>query len=111
MSYDVYVNCSCCGQDLIAGGRNNMTSNIAGVWNKAGAPLRDWGGKRAMEVLPMLQNAITTLKNLDSWERPEYEELVRGGGTWGKFEDAIEYLELIRDACCRDPLATLSVGH
>lgn len=42
-------------------GHTNMTSNIAGVWDKAGAPLREWSGKTGLHVLPELQAAINEL--------------------------------------------------
>lgn len=112
MSYDVGVHCHTCGNDLTYG-HGNMTSNIAGLWDKAGAPLRDWDGKTGIDVLPQLQGAITALTDPDMlpYEREEYEALVRGGGSWGTFEDAAKYLIVIRDAICRDPWAKLSVSH
>lgn len=110
MSYDVGVHCHTCGHDL-TGGRGNMTSNVAQVWTKAGAPLRDWHGKTGVDVLPQLQRAIAELSDLLPYEREEYDKLVRGGGRWGTVDSAREFLTVLRDAICRDPLATLSVGH
>ena len=110
MSYDVYVHCHTCGSDLM-NGNTNMTSNVAGVWDKAGARIRDWQGKTGVQVLPDLQSAINTLSDLAPFERPEYEALVRGGGSWGTIESAVEFLTRIRDAICRDPYATLAVSR
>lgn len=109
MSYDVGVHCHTCGNDLTYG-HGNMTSNVSRVWTKAGAPLREWDGKTGLEVLPQLQLAISTLSDLLPCERAEYEALVRGGGSWGTVDSAREFLVVIRDAICRDPLAKLSVG-
>lgn len=108
MSYDVSISCHTCGEDLM-GGYGNMTSNISGVWNKAGAPLKDWHGKIGVDVLPYLATAIGTLKDLAPYERKEYEELVRGGGSWGTIEHALEFLCRIRDAICRDPYSRIGI--
>jgi hypothetical protein len=109
MSYDVYVCCHTCGSDLMS--NSNMTSNVAGVWDKAGARLRDWDGKTGVSVLPSLQSAITTLNDQLPYERQEYEALVRGGGDWGTVDSAVEFLTRIRDAICRDPYAEIKVSH
>jgi hypothetical protein len=110
MSYDVYVCCHVCGEDLM-GGYTNMTSNVAGVWDAAGAPIRDWDGKQGVDVLPRLAGAIRHLRQLLPYEREELEELVRGGGSWGTVDSALEFLERIRDAICRNPLAKISVSR
>lgn len=111
MSYDVYVSCHTCGSDLM-NGHNNMTSNVSGVWDKAGARLRDWSGKTGVQVLPQLQAAINELsRDMLPFEAAEYQKLVRGNGEWGTFSSALEYLTRIRDAICRDPYATLEVSH
>ncbi len=111
MSYDVYVYCHACGSDQM-NGHTNMTSNVSGVWDKAGAPLRDWDGKTGIDVLPQLQGAITELsRDMLPYEREEYETLVRGGGTWGTVESALEFLTRIRDAICRNPDAVISVSR
>ena len=109
MSYDITVACHTCGEDLMRG-HGNMTSNISGVWDKAGAPLRDWDGKIGVDVLPALQAAINELsRDMLPYERAEYDALVRGGGSWGTFENAVEFLTRIRDAICRDPWARIGV--
>lgn len=110
MSYDVYVSCHTCGADQMRG-MNNMTSNVAGVWDKAGVPLRDWDGKIGVDVLPQLQQAVNTIENLFPFEREEYEKEVRGDGTWGTVDDALKFLQTIRDAICRCPWAKISVSR
>lgn len=108
MSYDVHVRCHTCGHDLMEYA-SNMTSNVSPVWNKAGAPLKDWNDKIGVDVLPQLQAAIANLSCLDSYERLQYDDLVRGAGEWGTVDDALAFLVTIRDAICRDPWAHLSV--
>lgn len=110
MSYNVSVHCHTCGNDLTFG-HGNMTSNVSGVWMEAGAPLKDWDGKTGVDILAQLQSAITVLSNLMPYEREEYKKLVRGDGSWGTVDSAREFLIVIRDAICRDPQATLSIGH
>lgn len=105
MSYDVYLGCHSCGQDLIRGG-NNMTSNLARMWSAAGAPLDEWSGRLAAEVLPKLQSAIDELTN----NPHQFVEMQPENG-WGTHQDCLGFLQRIRDAACRDPSATLSVCH
>lgn len=107
MSYDVYVGCHSCGADLIRPhGHNNLTSNLAEMWNQAGAPLRDMGGMLASDAIPKLQRAIDNLKNYPE----EYQRYTPSNG-WGTYEQAVQFLESIRDACARDLEATLTVSH
>lgn len=109
MSYNVGVHCHTCGNTL--NDRDNYTSNVSRVWDKAGAPLREWDGKIGLEILPALHGAIKTLDNLLPYERTEYEQLVRGEGTWGDIEGATAFLKSIRDGICADPYARLSVSN
>lgn len=83
-----------------------MTSNCAGLWDKAGARLRDWDGKKAIEILPPLQKAIEWMRR----EPEDFKELEPRNG-WGDLAGAIKFLEGIRDACAKYPDSTLSVGH
>lgn len=104
MSYDVSVCCASCGSNQVR--QTNMTSNCAGMWDKAGATLRDWDGKSAIEILPALQKAIERMHA----DPEDFKELEPSNG-WGSLPAAIEFLEGIRDACAKNPDATLSVGH
>lgn len=105
MSYDVYVNCSKCGSDLIRpSGHNNMTGNLSKMWNAAGATLADWEGLTGAEVLSDLQRAIDELRN-----NPEDYKPMEASNGWGTIENCIEFLERIRNACCRDLTAMLHV--
>lgn len=107
MSYDVYVNCHTCGSDLIRpSGCNNMTSNLSKMWTEAGAPLRDFKGKQALEVLPLLQQAVDRLK-----DDPFYYRTLEPDNGWGNYDNCVEFLERILAACARDPLARLVVSH
>lgn len=107
MSYDVYVGCSRCGSDLIRPcGRNNMTSNLSKMWSEASAPLADFQGKQAIDVLPLLQQAIDNLK-----DDPDYYRQLEPDNGWGDYGGCIEYLERILAACARDPFAKLRVSH
>jgi len=117
MSYDTYVHCHTCGENLLRD--TSVNAGCSGLWEAAGAVLKDWDGKTAHEVLPSLQGAIQSLK-----DQPEYyRSLVDGKAfksvypeTLGYYKDefytaAIVYLESIRDACCKDPFATVRVSH
>jgi hypothetical protein len=107
MSYDVYVDCHTCGSDLIRPwGNNNMTSNLAPMWNDAGAPLRDFNGMAAMAVMPKLQAALDSLR-----DDPEHYRTMNPANGWGRYEDCVEFLERILAACARDPHATVRISH
>lgn len=104
MSYDVYVRCSACGANQVQ--QTNMTSNCAAMWDKAGAPLRNWDGKKAVEVLPPLQRAIEWMRS----EPKDFKGLAPTNG-WGDLPAAVKFLEGIRDACAKNPDADLSVSR
>lgn len=102
MSYDVHVNCHTCGNDLVR--QTNMTSNLSKMWTEAGAPLKDFDGKTAFEVLPLLQRAIESLTD----DALYYQQFVPDNG-WGDLKGCIEYLKGLRDACAKEPFATVAV--
>lgn len=104
MSYDVYVCCHTCGSDLAR--QNNMTSNLAQMWDAAGCPLRDFDGRPAYEVLPKLQNALDALH-----DDPEHFRTMEADNGWGTYEQCITYLTGLLAACARDPFATMAVSH
>ena len=103
MSYDVGMGCSHCGSSVLS---QNMTSNLAKMWDAAGCPLRDMDGWTGVQVLPKVQQAIDRLKR-----DPEDFEPMQPDNGWGTYRQCIEFLEKIRDACARFPYETISVGH
>lgn len=104
VSYDVYVCCHTCGSDLVR--QNNITSNLARMWDAAGCPLRDFNGRPAYELLPRLQNALDNLQ--DDSDRFMAMEPENG---WGTYAQCVDYLRGILAACARDPFATVSVSR
>lgn len=76
MSYDVYlmlppesVECCCskCGHTHMSLREQgvysvNYTSNMSGAWDEAGAPIRDWHGRIASQVAPLLASAIRVIQ-------------------------------------------------
>lgn len=104
MSYDVYINCSRCGEGLVR--QSNMTSNLAGMWAAAGCDVKTFDGRKAYDMLPSLQAAI---QNLREW--PEDYKKYEASNGWGLLPHCLEWLEGLRDACCREPFATVSVSR
>lgn len=104
MSYDVSVTCPTCQSDVLD--RGNMTSNVSGMWKKAGANLRDWDGKVGVDVLPELQRAIEWMTN-----DPEDFRALEPENGWGDLPGCLRFLEGIRNAIARCPNAKLSVSY
>lgn len=84
----------------------NYTSNVSGMWTKAlGFPLRSLKGKRASEVLPELNRAVSHMVN----NREEYIPMNPPNG-WGDYEGALEYLRKLRDGCAANPDAEIHIS-
>lgn len=73
----------------------NMTSNVAPVWRAAGCDLGEFDGKRSADLRPVAAAALAQLKA----DPRAYDEHVRGGGSWGTVESAIEYLGRVVAMC------------
>jgi hypothetical protein len=120
MSYDVYLegppeklNCYCqdCGHKHEAEHREvffsrNHTSNTSGMWDGAGAQLRDWHGKRAGDVMDALGNAIADIEG-----RKEHYKTMEPSNGWGSVESTLEFLRAILGACRVDPDATMRISR
>lgn len=109
MSYDVGLhgpencNCACC-RVRRASLEANYTSNCAGMFIKAGLPIRELHGMIAADALPRLNAAISMMVA----DKPGFEKLNPSNG-WGNYEGAVAFLRRIRDACETAPMGRLSV--
>ncbi|AYD81596.1 hypothetical protein HYP71_gp102 [Arthrobacter phage KBurrousTX] len=115
MSYDIDAQvparegcCACHGSEWVELG--NMTSNVAPLWRHA-APqtdgLADIDGKTGGEVAAYLRTSLEHMKA----HRAEYEPLVRGGGSWGTYEHAVEYMTTVVEFAEANPAARFRVGR
>jgi hypothetical protein len=104
VSYDVYIHCSRCGNDLVSQG--NMTSNLSAMWAAAGCDVKTFDKRPAYEMLPALQRAIHALR-----EWPEDYKQYEPDNGWGDLPGCLEWLEGLRDACCSEPFATVKVSR
>jgi hypothetical protein len=109
VSWDISVDadpCKTCGQKrgIDVG---NMTYNVGPAYHAAmGFSLSDLRGVKAAVAIKALEAGEAELRaNLD-----RYRPLVRGEGTWGTIEQAVEYLHRLLDACRAMPDGTVSVG-
>ena len=92
MSYDVEIIAPRCH----ASHNHNHTSNMAGAWDAAGAPLREWDRKPVAEILPALRSAIAELtKHPDRYRKYEPDN------GWGTVRSAREFLQDIEYDCAR----------
>jgi len=96
MSYDVWIDvpakpaCSHCNrpaEEAIAVGDWNFTSNCSAMWDRAGAPLRDFAGRPAGECAPLVRAAIARIEA----ERATYEAM-EPENKWGTVADLLPAL-------------------
>jgi hypothetical protein len=116
VSYDVYLYatektpCPHCGNQVTKKREEvfhrNYTSNTACMWDKAGAPLRDWDGRTARDVAPMLESAI-----LDMTTHPAKYDVMNPANGWGSREGAIGFLAAILRACGEHPDAVMEISR
>ncbi|ASX98778.1 hypothetical protein SEA_COLUCCI_109 [Arthrobacter phage Colucci] len=114
MSYDIHAvvpareGCCAChgGENLDIG---NTTSNTSPLWRHA-APQTDGlagiHGKAGGEFAAYLRTSLEHMKA----HRPEYEPLVRGGGEWGTYDTAVEYMTRVVEAAEKHPTARFYVS-
>lgn len=116
MSYDIQAIvpksdkcCPCHGEDTHVE-IGNMTSNVAPLWRYA-APQTDGlagiDGKAGGEFAAYLRASLEHMKA----NRAEYVPLVRGGGTWGTYEDAVAYMTKVVEVAEANPTARFEVGR
>lgn len=108
MSYDVYLTIDTGGEEpATVADCGNMTSNVAPVWRHVGADIAEFHGRTAFDCLPDLKLALKQLKATPR----AFDHLVRGDGSWGRVESAIEYLTRLERDFTAHPKATVYVSH
>lgn len=106
MSYDVWLQapkpekdkCDACGRPFDPEGETtesrNYTSNMAGAWDAAGAPLRYMDGMLGKHAIPILENAIRRIEG----DMPTYRAVEPDNG-WGKVDSMLDFLRGILADC------------
>lgn len=84
----------------------NYTSNMSYMWNEAGAPFREWDGKRVSEVLPLLREAIAKIEDDPSPWIPR--EPTNG---WGSVKNALQFMRDVQVMFARYPNALVYVSY
>ena len=101
MSYDVWIDvpgkpaCSHCNRPATEGaavGDWNFTSNCSAMWDRAGAPLRDFAGRPADKCALLVRAAITRIEA----DRATYEAMDPPNG-WGSVADLLPALAKLAD--------------
>jgi len=110
MSYNVYIEIDTgTGEFHTVHEVGNYTSNLSAMWWDAlGHSLGDLSGNNCAEAEPLLTAAIAKMRAPENYDR--YKALEPSNG-WGNMQGAIAYVEEIRDACRRHPLARLRISH
>ncbi|QFG14905.1 hypothetical protein SEA_LYMARA_104 [Arthrobacter phage Lymara] len=114
MSYDISMEvppsegcCKCHGGEYVDLG--NMTRNVSPLWRHA-APQTDGlaglDGKTGGEFAAYLRTSLEHMKA----HRAEYEPLVRGDGTWGNYQNAVDYMTTVVEAAEQNPAARFHVS-
>lgn len=107
MSNYVAVGCHTCQTPL--NGKVDLPAGLQGLFEDLGAPVLSWNGKLGVKVLPALQAALKALQGDDQeWWRSKFDD--RTYDTWSRIDFALEFLEAMRDAICRDPYAKIVVS-
>lgn len=108
MSYDVMLTIDTGGEEPAnVADCGNMTSNVAPVWNAVGANVAEFHGQLAADCLPAITEGLRRLKAAPR----AFDHLVRGGGSWGTVESAIEYLTRLERDFTAHPKATVYVSR
>lgn len=90
MSYDVWIEypaCAACGRDVSTVGEWNYTSNVSGMWDTAGAPLRDWDGRPVSACVELLAAAIDRMV-----ADPATYRVMDAPNRWGTYDHLIPAL-------------------
>lgn len=107
MSYDVALTIDTGGDEpAVVADCGNMTSNVAPVWRQAGADLDEFDGRLARNCVDAVSAAR---RNLMRSPR-SFDHLVRGNGSWGTVESAIDYLTRLERDFLAHPNATVAVS-
>lgn len=108
MSYDVWLTIDTGGpKPAEIADCGNMTSNVAPVWRAVGADVADFHGKLAKDCIPYIRRALEHLTG----NPRSFDQYVRGDGSGGTVESAIEYLERLLTDFRAHPLATVRVSR
>lgn len=106
MSYDVYLRIDTGGPDAVSVWDRNHTSNCAGMWDAAGARIRDWRMKPATEVQPLLAVAISNMR-----KDPETYRAMEPKNEWGSYASCLEFLQEFEAACRANPKCFVWVSN
>ena len=107
MSYDVYLSVDAGGPEPVSLPLDwNYTSNCACMWDAAGAPIRDFHGKRAGDCASLLADAIATMER-----EPERFIAMNPPNGWGSYESLLPRLRVLLEAFRNAPNAIVEVSR
>lgn len=108
MSYNVSLTIDTGGDEpAVVADCGNVTSNVAPVWRAVGADVAEFDGKLASECVDAV--SAGRLKLLRSPH--SFDHLIRGDGSWGCVESAIDYLTTLERLFLAHPEATVEVSR
>ena len=109
MSYDVYFKAKLEDVDIWVevGEWINYTTNTSGMIKEVcGSRPSKWDGKSCKEMIPVLTEGISLLR-----EDPERFRHYEPGNGWGTVETTIQFLTNVLNECQRCPYATIEVSY
>jgi hypothetical protein len=106
MSYDVSLYISTGADKEAQVYESNHTSNCSGMWEDAGVDLRTMKGTSAKDQLPILKQAVETLR-----ANPEKYRAMNPPNGWGSYESALRFIENLANACEENPACTIYVWY
>ena len=89
----------------------NITSNLAPMWRKAGIYLSEWGYSKRPEdtaavFIEPLETAVTAMR-----ADPETYRALNPPNGWGDYEGALQFLEDLLSAAKANPEARIYVSY
>jgi hypothetical protein len=108
MSYDVWLEIDTGGPERASITQSrNMTSNVAPVWRAAFCDVALFDEKQAGDCVRHLVRGLDGLRR----NPRSFDNLVRGDGSWGTVESAIEFLEGLLADFRAHPKCTVRVSR
>ncbi|MCK4328297.1 hypothetical protein KAX02_00485 [candidate division WOR-3 bacterium] len=105
MSWSVYLTINTGAEERKVVDIGNYTYNVSPMYMKAmGITISDLDGKKCSEVIPILRKGV-----LHMTENPRIHKAMNPPNGWGKYETALEFLEMIYKECINNPKCKIEV--
>lgn len=86
----------------------NITHNLTRMWREAGVfdALYESEGKRAADIVGALTEGVATMAR-----EPDRFHAFSAPNKWGTYEQALPWLERVREACIESPYGVIHISR